>query len=66
MILNKQLKCITAAVTTVAIGVSVSIGVGIGVGTGTGTNIHDTGRSVCCGIDMCLFQWSHQHGIVIQ
>ena len=66
MILNKQLKCITAAATTVAIGVSVSIGVGIGVGTGTGTNIHHTGRSVCCGIDVCLFQWSHQHRIVIQ
>ncbi len=66
MILNKQLKCITAAATTVAIGVSVSIGVGVGVGVGTGTNIHHTGRSVCCGIDMCLFQWSHQHGIVIQ
>ena len=66
MILNKQLKCITAAATTVAIGVSVGIGVGIGVGTGTGTNIHHTGRSVCCGIDVCLFQWSHQHGIVIQ
>jgi len=64
MILNKQLKCITAAATTVAIGVSVSIGVGVGVGTGT--NIHHTGRSVCCGIDVCLFQWSHQHGIVIQ
>jgi|GEM_PF-1274742 hypothetical protein len=66
MILNKQLKCITAAATTVAIGVSVSIGVGVGVGVGTGTNIHHTGRSVCCGIDVCLFQWSHQHGIVIQ
>lgn len=64
MILNKQLKCITAAATTVAIGVSVSIGVGVGVGTGT--NIHHTGRSVCCGIDVCLFQWSHQHRIVIQ
>ena len=60
------MKCITAAATTVAIGVSVSIGVGIGVGTGTGTNIHHTGRSVCCGIDVCLFQWSHQHRIVIQ
>ncbi len=66
MILNKQLKCITAAATTVAIGVSVSIGVGVGVGVGTGTNIHHTGRSVCCGIDVCLFQWSHQHRIVIQ
>jgi hypothetical protein len=64
MILNKQLKCITAAATTVAIGVSV--GVGVGVGVGTGTNIHHTGCSIRCGIDMCLFQWSHQHGIVIQ
>ena len=60
------MKCITAAATTVAIGVSVSIGVGVGVGVGTGTNIHHTGRSVCCGIDVCLFQWSHQHRIVIQ
>ena len=64
MILNEQLKCITAAATTVAIGLGV--GVGTGTGTGTGTNIHHTGRSVCCGIDVCLFQWSHQHGIVIQ
>ena len=58
------MKCITAAATTVAIGLGV--GVGTGTGTGTGTNIHHTGRSVCCGIDVCLFQWSHQHGIVIQ
>lgn len=60
MILNEQLKCVTAGAITVAIGVNVGIDIGIGI------NTHHTGRSVCCGIDMYLFQRSHQRGIVIQ
>ncbi|ERG91404.1 MAG: hypothetical protein J07HQW1_01438 [Haloquadratum walsbyi J07HQW1] len=58
MILSEQIRYTTTAPVTVAGGVT--------VGMYTGINTHHISRSVCCGIDTCLFQWSHDYGIVIQ